>query len=141
MPCNYKNYPPNWKREIVPAIRQRAGNKCECCGVNNYAVGFRKDGAFYATGGNERHNKAGNGELPYKEARKLANYANQWSDYAKFIVIVLTVAHLDHNTANNDFSNLKLMCQKCHLDYDKEHHRRNAKKTNRAKKATPELFP
>ena len=37
--------------------------------------------------------------------------------------IVLTMAHLDHNPANNQHSNLKLLCQRCHLAYDQLHHK------------------
>lgn len=40
--------------------------------------------------------------------------------------IVLTVAHLDHDTSNNDESNLKAMCQRCHLRYDRDFHAKNA---------------
>lgn len=39
--------------------------------------------------------------------------------------IVLTVAHLDHDISNNDHLNLRALCQKCHLLYDKEHHRKS----------------
>jgi 5-methylcytosine-specific restriction endonuclease McrA len=39
--------------------------------------------------------------------------------------VVLTVAHLDHNIKNNYFWNLKALCQRCHLSYDKEYHRIN----------------
>jgi hypothetical protein len=35
MPINYKNYPKNWK-EIRAKVLERAGNKCEFCGVKNY---------------------------------------------------------------------------------------------------------
>ncbi len=31
MPCNYKNYPPNWFTEIRPRILERAKNCCEQC--------------------------------------------------------------------------------------------------------------
>jgi hypothetical protein len=41
--------------------------------------------------------------------------------------VVLTVAHLDHNKANNKFDNLKALCQKCHLGHDLQHHIRNRK--------------
>jgi len=37
MPCNYKLYPPNWFSEIRPRILARANNRCEFCGVPNYA--------------------------------------------------------------------------------------------------------
>ena len=36
--------------------------------------------------------------------------------------VVLTVAHLDHNPENCDYSNLMAMCQRCHLRYDAKHH-------------------
>jgi hypothetical protein len=42
-------------------------------------------------------------------------------------IVILTVAHLDHNIKNNSFFNLKAMCQKCHLTYDAKHHARNRK--------------
>ena len=32
--------------------------------------------------------------------------------------VVLTVAHLDHNPANNDFTNLAALCQRCHNRHD-----------------------
>lgn len=35
MPCNYKDYPPNWKA-IRAAILERAGHKCEQCGAANH---------------------------------------------------------------------------------------------------------
>ena len=41
MPCDYSKYPKNWKAEIRPRIQQRAGNKCEKCGVENHAIGAR----------------------------------------------------------------------------------------------------
>lgn len=37
--------------------------------------------------------------------------------------VVLTVAHLDHDISNNNYSNLKAMCQKCHLTYDAKRRR------------------
>jgi tRNA(Ile)-lysidine synthase TilS/MesJ len=64
------------------------------------------------------------------------------SEKAKHFKIVLTVAHLDHNLSNNDYSNLKALCQKCHLNYDKEHHSKNRRKTIKSKKKLVELpFP
>ena len=38
MPIDYKKYPPNWKTEIRPYILNRANNKCEFCGVENYSI-------------------------------------------------------------------------------------------------------
>lgn len=36
--------------------------------------------------------------------------------------VVLTVAHLDHTPENVDPDNLRAMCQRCHLSYDRDHH-------------------
>lgn len=33
--------------------------------------------------------------------------------------VVLTIGHLDHDVTNNRFSNLRAMCQRCHLNYDR----------------------
>jgi 5-methylcytosine-specific restriction endonuclease McrA len=48
--------------------------------------------------------------------------------------VVLTVAHLDHNTANNDPANLRALCQRCHLDWDLDHHMSNARRTRAERK-------
>ena len=49
----------------------------------------------------------------------------------KVVRIVLTVAHLDHMPENNLPNNLKALCQKCHLDYDREHHQKSRKENKR----------
>lgn len=41
-------------------------------------------------------------------------------------IVVLTVAHLDHNPANNDPANLRAYCQRCHNTYDQPHRLSNA---------------
>jgi 5-methylcytosine-specific restriction endonuclease McrA len=45
--------------------------------------------------------------------------------------VVLTIAHLDHDTNNSDPANLRAWCQRCHLTYDGRHHAA----TRRRKKA------
>lgn len=54
--------------------------------------------------------------------------------------VVLTIAHLDHTPENCSPENLKALCQKCHLSYDKEHHAKNARKTRDNKTGTLRLF-
>jgi len=44
-------------------------------------------------------------------------------------MVVLTVAHLDHDPANNTDENLAALCQRCHLRHDAEQHRISASKT------------
>jgi len=36
------------------------------------------------------------------------------------VKIALTVAHLNHNESDNRGENLKALCQKCHLNYDRQ---------------------
>lgn len=54
--------------------------------------------------------------------------------------VVLTIAHLDHTPENCELANLRAWCQRCHLNYDHEHHQQNAYATRRAGKAAAELF-
>ena len=54
--------------------------------------------------------------------------------------VILTVAHLDHDPSNNKDSNLKAMCQRCHLRYDKDQHGFNASLTRDRKKGQIRLF-
>ena len=110
-PENKHLYPKNWK-QIRKSILERANNRCEFCGVENYTTGYRdKCGNFVISEGMQQ------------EADALDDY--------KIIKIVLTIAHLDHNPQNCNPENLRALCQKCHLNYDIEHHkesRRNNKK-------------
>jgi hypothetical protein len=88
---NIKRYPANWN-EISKDIRfNRAGNKCEKCGIQNY---------IYIN----------------KYTREIC-----LRDESNAIRVVLTVAHLDHQPENCDYSNLMAMCQKCHNIYDRKH--------------------
>lgn len=58
----------------------------------------------------------------------------------KWTKIILTIAHMDHVPEHVDDSNLKALCQRCHLVYDAEHHAANARETRRARKAVGDLF-
>ncbi len=113
MPIDYKEYPPNWKSEIRPAVLKRAGNCCENCGVKNHSIIHR-----YGKGVNDwRYWPEGmEGEAMFADGDKPTK-------------IVLTVAHLDHDKSNANVSldRLRAWCQKCHLGYDMNHHVRNRK--------------
>jgi hypothetical protein len=147
MPIDYSKYPPNWKTEIRPDTLKRAKYCCEQCGVRNYSVGYnQKNGRFIGTGGTALHDLAGEGlsypslePITYKAAAELRNHLNEVKNEHKHIVIVLTVAHLDHNITNNCPTNLKAFCQKCHLSYDAVHHKKNARQTIMNKKGLLEL--
>jgi hypothetical protein len=51
--------------------------------------------------------------------------------------VVLTIMHLDHDLRNDDPSNFKAGCQRCHLTYDASFHAKNAARTRREK--SPQL--
>lgn len=128
MPCDYKKYPANWKTEIRPAILERAKRCCEACGVANYATGARDlEGNWH----NSKEICNMNSDVGY-------GYFGTYG--VKDIKIVLTIAHLDHDITNNDPANLKALCQKCHLNYDKDLHRANSKETIRKKKGLQNLL-
>ena len=109
-PENKARYPKEWKA-ISAAIRERAGNRCECVGE----CGLHGDTGRCT----ER-----NGE-PAKWAKGK---------------IVLTVAHLNHTPMDCRPENLKAMCQRCHLRYDHDLHQRNSRETRRNRKAAKDLF-
>jgi 5-methylcytosine-specific restriction endonuclease McrA len=55
--------------------------------------------------------------------------------------VYLTIAHLNHNPHDNRLSNLKALCQRCHLAHDKAFHAYNRRKTWERKKGLLSLFP
>lgn len=110
MPIDYSKYHPEWETQIRPDILKRANNCCEKCLVKNYDTGFRTtEGIFYndnfISQQLELHGIDLFEQIPTKNKR---------------IKIVLTIAHLDHNIENNDYSNLMALCQRCHLNHDRQ---------------------
>lgn len=108
MPINYKDYHPDWK-QIRNRILERAGNKCEQCGVQNHVYVRRGE---------------------YKDGTP------------KVTMIVLTIAHLDHDKENYEVNDDRLMalCQKCHLQYDLPRHIENRKYGRNFRKNQTKLF-
>jgi 5-methylcytosine-specific restriction endonuclease McrA len=106
-PENKHRYPKNWK-QISERIRYgRAKNKCEQCGIQNHAYGYRtKDGTFH---------QVSNDSLEALAATV---------DGYKIIRIILTVAHLNHQPEDNREENLKALCQRCHNRHDVPHRRK-----------------
>lgn len=58
----------------------------------------------------------------------------------RFVTIVLTIAHLDHQPENCDPANLRAWCQRCDLRYDQAHHSESRHATIASKKASGDLF-
>jgi hypothetical protein len=92
-PENRKRYPANWRAISLRIRTERAHGQCEC------------------------HGECGRGT----HAGRCPNLNGQPA-YGTGSKVVLTVAHLDHTPENCDDSNLRAMCQGCHLHYDRDHH-------------------
>lgn len=114
MPIDYKNYPANWKTEIRPAILLRAGNICESCKVPNGKVILRGE-----WGGVECY-QDDDGTIYNANTSEIIgdDYVGEVHPTNKFIKVVLTIAHVDHDITNNEPDNLKAWCQRCHNRHD-----------------------
>jgi len=53
--------------------------------------------------------------------------------------VILTISHQDHDKGNNDYSNLKALCQACHLSHDMGRHVENRKRNKEVKKNQGQL--
>lgn len=55
-------------------------------------------------------------------------------------VVVLTVAHIDNTPENCDEDNLRSLCQRCHLNYDRKIHAANARRNRQERLGVLDLF-
>lgn len=117
-PENKHRYPHNWK-QIRAAILERAGHRCEQCGIPNRAW---------------RNNATG------RWTEDIGRADAWFFDGNRATRIVLTIAHLDHTPEHNEPENLRALCQRCHLAYDATHHQQTAYQTRRRGKAAGDLF-
>lgn len=104
MPINYRHYPPTWRTVTRPRILARAGYQCEHCQIPNYAVVSAAQRTILDTPDN------------YRSARMIAA-----AQPVRAVVIVLTVAHLDHDEWNATVTDDRLaaLCQRCHFRHDR----------------------
>jgi len=97
---NRKDYPDNWTDTIRPAVLKRDNYKCNNCNIKHRkSYVFLKDNSYF--------------EIPDNELKEWKSYGD------KAYKVYLQIAHLDRNTKNNKMSNLKALCPKCHLAYDR----------------------
>lgn len=134
-PENKGRYPANWK-DVRRRILARAGNCCERCRVPNKERITRGTGDDADTYMDSDANVycANTGE--HFGQTHMSNFECN----GKWINIVLTIAHLDHQPENCADDNLKALCQRCHLLHDQQHHRANAAITRHQRKAAGDLF-
>jgi hypothetical protein len=113
---------PAWKARRARLL-DRCGHKCERCRVPHLTTVQRGKGGSWAVGefwfswdGTPRH---------------------MW-ERVRTVRIILTMAHLTHDPLRNDDADLAMLCQWCHLNYDKMQHRET--RCNRKDAARPLLL-
>jgi hypothetical protein len=109
-PENRARYPRDWPAISLRIRRERAAGQCECEG--ECRTGHQ-------------------GRCPARHGQPHP---------ATGSVVVLTVAHLDHTPETCTDDNLRAMCQRCHLNYDRGHHAETAART-RAAAAAAQMDP
>lgn len=99
-----KIYPREWRDIIRPAILKRADYKCEICKAPNHThIRRYSDNTFNI-------------------ADEFDIFLRQKGD-KDVQYIILSISHKNHDISNNDYSNLQALCQRCHLNYDREYHK------------------
>lgn len=115
-----QDYPPEWPA-ISLAIRARAKQQCEFCGAPNGQWILRDarptQWQYFALG--EDGKPKG---VPYMDFQVYfpQNLTREYYKKEGAVKIILTVAHLDRDRTNNDPSNLAALCQRCHLNHDRQ---------------------
>ena len=124
-----KFYGKIWRTVTRPRILKRAGYKCEQCAKPDrvkvwvYDAGTPGDTDQYWTLSIKPLDKqlwhycslGGSGNFRLYRGAELAR--------CRQVTVVLGVAHLNHTPGDDRDENLKALCQWCHLNYDKIHHR------------------
>lgn len=137
---NKARYPKDWP-QISKAIRERAGQKCEKCGVSNGEEILRGTSEDYFPAqcyaivcgiGAHVYNADTGAVLDAVPVSHLQGW--------KPVKVVLTVAHLDHQPENCDPDNLRAWCQRCHNAYDAPMRRAGIKSRAKANMAIGDLF-
>lgn len=119
MPIRAENrgrYPADWS-EISRRVRERAGHRCEFCGVRDGAVGWRD-----ARGTWHELDALQLAMCQWPRPPFLVTLYSHPRRVIRVIEIILTVAHLDHTPEHCEDDNLKAWCQRCHLNYDRAYH-------------------
>ena len=120
MPWDKKCYPSDWTT-IRQHILDRARHRCEQCGVMNHQWGYREKGVFSPVDKILLQSQ-GYHRTPF------------FFEGTKIIMIILTIAHKNHDTTDNREENLAAWCQACHLRHDQQLHQNHARITRRQKK-------
>ena len=130
-PENRARYPADWPN-IRLRILARARHRCEHegCAAVHRQLGYWHEGSW----------------VPLPRALRDAGVdkpceiACADGSTIKVIMVVLTIAHLDHTPEHCSDDNLRAWCQRHHLAYDAEHHAATRAATRRALANTADMF-
>jgi hypothetical protein len=131
-PALKHHYAADWRR-LSDAIRfGRAAGRCEDCGRPHHTlICALTDGRWFDPRRQAWRN--GRGEpTPGPEPSDAATMRQ--------VRVVISTAHLDHDSANRDPVNLRALCQRCHLRHDLAYHLRQRWLTCRRRYAMGDLF-
>jgi hypothetical protein len=142
MPCDYSKYPVTWTA-IRARIQERAGDKCEKCGVANriYIVRSVDGSCWYDT--------VADAYFAYPSGKPLPD-SFEADLREKGTVVCCTTAHIGaphvdgtpgnkHDKHDCRDENLAFWCQACHLSFDLDDHIANRKRSTFARKAVSVL--
>lgn len=101
---NKHRYPLNWNDTIRPDILRRDNYRCQNCRILHRTKGY--------------YDKQKN----FIEADKFIKDFAQKHGF-KIQTIHLQIAHIDQNPNNNEYTNLKALCPKCHLTLDNQYNK------------------
>lgn len=121
MPIRKQDYPSNWP-DISLAVRTAADWRCEWCHARNLKI-IQRNGPHDPTGWSEVSH------IEETDGRIVPTDSLTWKRlrFHGLTKIILTVAHLDRDSKNNDRRNLAALCQRCHLRHDIYQHLANRK--------------
>lgn len=125
-------YPPSWQTLSRQVRFVRAKGLCQQCGrPHGQVVRVLPGGRWFDAARNGWRDGRGR-NAPFPDlVEAIAMRSTR---------IVLAAAHLDHNPANNRFSNLRAFCQRCHIIHDRSYHLRQRHLTYRMRMAIGDLF-
>lgn len=94
------------------------GAKCERCGKPDRKWVLSACGGFWALQRRLHLSQCPRGGWRTRTGTRKYSRMN-----ARRTFVVLTVAHLNHNPRDNCDGNLRALCQSCHLNHDRLHHK------------------
>jgi hypothetical protein len=118
------HYGLTWKNSTRPRILARAGNRCEECAASNGAIVLRSHG-WWTLSPNAARFMSWDHDMTLEWHGPGQRTRVTWIDKlgCHWVKIVLTVAHLNHVAGDDRDDNLSALCQWCHLQHDRQHHK------------------